>query len=120
MDTPTPLDLSTVERRLDAIVDRLDQLADDLRTNSERTEVSAKFITEIHGTWKVDVESVKATTVKTHLSVGDRVGVGITKGTVQWLAVDGGGVVIATVALDGGESISACEGTFTRIVTPDA
>ena len=38
MDTTAPLDLS-LERRLDAIVDRFDQLAEDLRANSEHTEV---------------------------------------------------------------------------------
>jgi hypothetical protein len=119
MDTVTSLDVSAVERRLDAIVERLDQLAEDLKANSERTEVSAKFITEIHGTWKTDVESVKATKAKTHLSAGDRVGYGPRTGTVQWVSIDHDGNVHASVTWDDGETTEGFAFLFTRIVTPD-
>jgi hypothetical protein len=117
MSTETSANTVDVTERLDAIVEQLDRIEEQLDKNTERTEVSASFVAEIHSTWELDVESGKVPKLKTPVSVGDRVSMGTELGIVQWFAVTSHGVVDATVAWDNGKSGAINASYLSRVMT---
>jgi hypothetical protein len=119
MSTKNSADDLDIEERLDAIVERLDRIAEDLKKNTERTEISAKFVAEIHGSWKVDIESVEVPKLKTHIVVGDRVSSSTRVGTVQWFSIDSSGNAIATVLWDDKKTETSYANMLNRVATPE-
>ena len=125
MTTETPTDAVDVKDRLDAIIEQLDRIEEQLEENTQRTEISAKFITEIHGTWKGDGDSGKILKPNMHIKAKDRVSTNPltdtnTKvGTVKWVSIDKFGNSIATVDWDDDEIPRSYYFTqLARITTP--
>ena len=101
MSTETSAGTVDVTERLDAIVKQLDRIEEQLEENTERTEISAKFVAEIHATWGPDDRPSKILSPQPELKMDDRVSMGPPLGTVQWVSVSGYGEIVATVAWDG-------------------
>jgi hypothetical protein len=119
MTTETPTDTVDVTDRLDAIIEQLDRIEKQLEENTERTEISAKFVAEIHTTWELNDGSAKVTKPKTDLKVGDRVSIGTNVGTIQWFAINPYGYTTATIDWKDEETpSSSLVIALSRVATP--
>jgi hypothetical protein len=119
MSTERSTDTVDVNDRLDAIVKQLDRIEEQLDKNTQRTEVSAKFVAEIHATWKLEDDSGKIPKPKTHIKVEDLVAIGTKVGTVKWFSSDRAGHPIATVEWrDEAEPRAHYAITLNRVTTP--